>query len=404
MVTQLEYELMFQSIRELHIRMVILDTNDNIVYKIDGFLLGGNVTIDASSATRRTADGIQLYLKEGFIPAPDSPIWLNKRFELEVGLRSIKDNEIHYFKLGVFTFDSPTINISLSERSITFKGLDKMCLHDGTYGGKLNVPKTILTTNAPISEGIRTTIVGLGKETKYIIEDCTDDNGVVRNIPYKLEKDLGSTEYEIIQELANLYMWYQVYYDLDGNFRYEKYKNRLTDPIIWDFSDYDFRISSQTTDDFQNVKNVVTVWGGVQANLAQPYAISRNDDPNNKYSTVNIGERILPISMDKYYNNAQCQDCADYNLFMHSNLNEKISVTCLPIYLINEVNTLIKFNVPAHNLKGVYMIDKIGYPLKIDGIMSIEAHKIYDLTTQKDNILYPNSRLYPSNDIYPNSN
>ena len=404
MVTQTEYDLMFQSVRELHVKMTVLDTNDNIVDRIEGFLIDGSITIDSSSSIRRTADNIKLYLKNNFIPAPDSPIWLNKKFKLEIGIRSIKDNQIYYFNLGTFSYDQPQINISLTERTITFKGLDKMAFHDGTYNGKLDVPKTICNVDAPISQAIRTTITVLGHETKYIIEDCVDDSGTIRNIPYKLEKDIGSTEWDIIKELANLYMWYQVYYDVDGFFRYEKYKYRLTDSIIWDFSDYDFRITSQTIDDFQNVKNVIKVYGGEQSSGAQPSAIARNDDPTNKYSTVNIGEIILPVSESKYYTVGQCTDRANYELFLHSNLNEKISINCLPIYLINDVNTLIKFNVPAHNLKGVYMIDKIGYPLKIDGTMTIDAHKIYDLTSQEDNVLYPNGRLYPEDAIYPSSN
>lgn len=404
MVTQIEYDLMFQSVRELYIRMAVLDTNDNIIDRIEGFLIDGNITIDNSSSIRRTADSIKLYLKNNFIPASDSPIWLNKRFKLEVGIKSIKNDQIYYFNLGIFSYDQPQTNISLTERTITFKGLDKMAFHDGTYNGKLDVPKTICNVDAPISQAIRATIVGLGHETKYIIEDCVDDSGVIRNVPYKLEKDIGSTEWDIIKELSNLYMWYQCYYDIDGFFRYEKYKFRLTDPIIWDFSDYDFRITSQTIDDFQNVRNVIKVYGGEQGDGTQPSAIARNDDTTNKYSTVNIGERILPISETTYYTVGQCTDRANYELFLHSNLNEKISISCLPIYLINDVNTLIKFNVPAHNLKGVYMIDKIGFPLKIDGTMTIDAHKIYDLTSQEDNVLYPNGRLYPEDGLYPNSN
>ncbi|MBK5239841.1 hypothetical protein [Clostridium sp.] len=404
MVTQEEYDLMFQAVRELHVKMAILDTNDNIVDRIEGFLTDGSVTIDNSSSIRRTADSIKLYLKNNFIPSPDSPIWLNRKFKLEIGIRSIKNDQIYYFNLGIFNYDQPQINISLTECTITFRGIDKMAYHDGTYNGKLDMPKTICDIGIPISQAIRTTITGLGHETKYIIEDCVDDNGAIRGVPYKLEKDIGSTEWDIIKELSNLYMWYQCYYDVEGFFRYEKYKYRLTDPIIWDFSDYDFRITSQTIDDFQNVRNIIKVYGGEQTDGTQPSAIARNDDATNKYSTVNIGERIFPISESKYYTIAQCLDRANYELFLHSNLNEKISISCLPIYLINEVNTLIKFNVPAHNLKGVYMIDKISYPLKIDGTMSIDAHKIYDLTSQIDNVLYPNSRLFPKETIYPNSN
>lgn len=70
--------------------MAVLDMNDNIVDRIEEFLIDESIIIDNSFSIRRMADGIKLYLKNNFIPTPDIPIWLNQRFKLEVGIKSIK--------------------------------------------------------------------------------------------------------------------------------------------------------------------------------------------------------------------------------------------------------------------------------------------------------------------------
>ncbi len=77
-----------------------------------------------------------------------------------------------------------------------------------------------------------------------------------------------------------------------------------------------------------------------------------------------------------YFTNEQCQQRVNYEERMRTNLNERINVTCLPIYMI-DVNNLVRFNSIEDNVVGVYCVDEITLPIKYDGNMQFSAYKVY---------------------------
>ena len=61
---------------------------------------------------------------------------------------------------------------------------------------------------------------------------------------------------------------------------------------------------------------------------------------------------------------------------LHTNFNEKVNFTCIPLLFL-DVNKLINFNSPNHNLFGKYVIENISLGLKFDSLMNITAYKVY---------------------------
>lgn len=374
MYTQQEYKVHFQSIRQKYVKIQILNSSDKVVDQIETDIIDGNINIDAQSPIRRTCD-LKLKLKSEYIPSISSQIWLNKRFKLWIGIKDILTDDIVYFNKGIYVISNPIIDIQITEKTISIKGYDKMCLINGEISGYLK-NKVIINENIPIHEAIRATMSNLGGENKLLIETHE------YNTPYKIEKSIGNTIWDIIEELKDLYMDYQAYYDNNGYFRFDKIKNKINDSIIWNFNDHDFRINSSNEINFNNIKNNIIVYGKLKDDGIQPKAtvsITEANNPNNpfKIDGINgIGERSLSIEEDKYYTIEACQQRANYELWKHSNFLETISISCVPIYLI-DVNNLVEFNSVEDNVIGKYIINNINESLRYDGLMNIQAYKIY---------------------------
>ena len=85
----------------------------------------------------------------------------------------------------------------------------------------------------------------------------------------------------------------------------------------------------------------------------------------------------MTVTDDKIFTQEQANVRTDYELMKHGNLNEKISISCLPIYVLKE-NDIIYFNKPENGLVGKYLVDELSFNLKYDSLMSINAHKLYN--------------------------
>jgi hypothetical protein len=109
----------------------------------------------------------------------------------------------------------------------------------------------------------------------------------------------------------------------------------------------------------------------------QIQAISQNNIAGHKFSIDAIGQRNLPIVNEKIYSLQQAESLSQYNLWCHSNMGEKVEISCVPIYMI-DVNQLIYIKNNMLNIDGKYCITQISLPLKWNGIMNISCYLIYD--------------------------
>jgi len=258
------------------------------------------------------------------------------------------------------------INVS-NERTISLELVDKMYLLE-------NIPLEMTTkfsSGTPISDAIRLVVGTLGGETKLSIDTHP------YTIPYNLEFSSDQTVLDIVQKLKEMYMNWSAFYDLNGRFIFRKIPNTLNDPIVWDFIDKaDFRVDSQVTSDYSNMKNYVKVIGKTLDNGTTASAIVQNTDANSPYSIAKIGKKALVVKDENYFTNEQCQVNGEYQLFKHGNFNEQVTISSIPIYFL-DVEQNINFNFPEDGLVGKYCISSLGIDLKYDGKMSITGYRIY---------------------------
>lgn len=370
MTTQQEYRVHFQKSQQKYAKIQILNSKDIIVDEIETEVIGGNNNLDAMSSIRRVCD-LELKFKSNFIPSPSSQIWLNKRFRLWLGIKDILTDEIVWFNRGIYVISNPRIDIQIGNETISIKGYDKSCLLDGTITGELE-EKRVIEEGAPIHELIKDTAI-LGGETKLLIDNHD------YTVPYRIEKEAGSTIWELLDELRKLYMDWELYYDVNGYLRFNKIRNKLNDTVIHSFTD-DELITAKTIEiDFENIKNNIIVYGKLLDNGIQVKSqktITDINSPNSPFTIEKIGKRNLIINDTKYYTDEACTQRANYETWKHTNFNEKVSISCVPLLFLG-VNRLVEFNAPEHNLYGKYLIENISLGLKHDDIMHFTAWKVY---------------------------
>jgi len=368
---QIEYDVCFQKIREVFVKISLLDNNNKKIGEIQGVTLDGSINITTNSPIRRTCNLSLIVTDSSFLIGEDRKIWLDKRFKLEIGIKHLLTDEIVWFNKGIYAINQPKIHYNSTNKTLDLQGLDLMCNLDGTLSGSLEA-KTIINSSIDITTAIKTTAQSLGDVTRLNIENIN------KTTPYDIEKQAGDSVYSVLEELKNLYMDWELFFNENGTLIFRKIKNYINDPTILDFNqnnqdlitDYTFNI------DFENVRNKIIVYGRQLDNGIQIKSILENTDTNSPFNISKLGEKVLVETNDKLFEQDQADSQAEYKLFIHNNLNESVNIQCLPIYFL-DVNKLVSFNLEEINLVGKYLITDITIPLSISSLMSFNAYKVY---------------------------
>lgn len=124
-------------IREQFCKVVVLNFNELPLQEITGNIVSGSLTIDGSSACRRTVS-LQMITE---IPNVNEADWqIHTKYALFIGLKNFVDDkyeDIIWFPQGLFITTSLSIQNNLQGINISLTGKDKMCLLDGSVGGSV---------------------------------------------------------------------------------------------------------------------------------------------------------------------------------------------------------------------------------------------------------------------------
>lgn len=130
--------------RVQYAKIIFLSFKDEEPIKeIQGSITSGNLSVNGSSAIRRTINLTMLAsIDNSNLEDIDNEISINKKIKVLIGydnpLKSYKNyGDIIWFPCGLFVLSSANISRSTSGWNISITGKDKMCLLDGTAGGTL---------------------------------------------------------------------------------------------------------------------------------------------------------------------------------------------------------------------------------------------------------------------------
>lgn len=363
-----EIEILNQQIQTLHAKIELLDNNDNMLEEIQGICIDGSIDIDSDSIIRRTCSLNMILKDSSYLPLPNNKIWMDKKFRLLIGVENNVTNEIVWFNKGIYYFDNPSVSYNQESKTISFTGLDKMCWLDGTYNGNLGYI-TRIDGGTPIFDAIKSLLSIVG-ETKYIINDVEN-----MYLPYDLEKSETSTVSDFLTEIRDLYMGYEYFYNEDGYFVYQKIKQKRTDMVEWVFDeDTKCVVSYANTPAWANVKNRVLIWG-MQSDDGSQISYELKNQNENDFSIDAIGEKLLVVSEETIQTSEQAKSRAEYELWLHSSLNEQVVMDVIALYGI-DVNKLITINKAEVGVSGNYRITKLSYSLG-SGVMNVNCVKMY---------------------------
>ena len=412
MVTQNQYNVLRQPTRKLNIKIDLINENDVVVDSFEGIATEGNINLDGNSTYRRSGNMTIVFDKKyNLLPSPSSKIWFNKRIGIWILLEDYFDNIVH-FNMGRFAIDEVDLNFNSAEKTMSCQLKDYMAFLDGTLGGTLS-HKTVIEEGTPVSEAIRSVLTGL---VKISIEDIKIGD-MDLTLPYTIEKEAGTTIYDLLKEIIELYAGWDFYFDEKGYFIVEKIRDKRNDPVIevFDGTEKDFTLTTAPQIDFKNVRNSIYVWGrqlddGTQIKWNYRNRWARNDkaeldnltdkqngdichviNENNSYmwngstwelldfkvvpifNVEKIGEKAWTFSDDNVFNENQAKLRCEYELQQKSNMAEAINFSCVPLYYLEPHN---KINVDSV-IQGDYLIDSVTVPLDIESDMNSTAHKIY---------------------------
>lgn len=256
-ITSNQFRSVMQNMQSRYVRIELLNYQMQTVDLLEGVCASGSISIDANADIRRTCDLTLVIDNSSFNVASGGRIWLDRYCRVWVGIVSLITGEIEYTNCGVYIIDAPSYNYDAATNTLSLSLLDLMAKLTGLRNGYLPGVPVILKAGENIREAIIDTLA-LGGFTKYVVEEAPSPG----TIPNDLEFGQGATVYELLSGLRDIYPNYEMYFDVDNVFYYKPIPTGEDDPVYIDDTLWKEIVMSETIDvDFQNVKNVIEVYG-----------------------------------------------------------------------------------------------------------------------------------------------
>lgn len=468
-ITSGQFATALQNIQSRYIKIELLNYQFQTVDSLEGICTSGSISIDANADIRRTGS-ITLVIKDGtFQVESGSQVWLDKYVRVWVGIASLRTGEIEYVNCGLFIIDAPTYKYDASTNTLTLSLLDLMAKLTGMRNGYLPGVPVVLSAGENIRQAIIDTLA-LGGFTKYVVEEAPSPG----TIPNDLEFSQGATVYDLLAGLRDIYPDYEIFFDVNGVFYYKPIPTGDDEPILVDDTTWqNIVVSEQVVVDFQNVKNVIEVYGrthdpahfstettvsstgAINLTIAdvsaytegmiygftltdnpgytaptlqinslatypilmsdgttpaeivaesgeiyfcvefkgtywnwlghlQAYGYAEDDNPQSPfYVNSTVGKIRLPLFDGEYANcisDDLAQQRAEYELWMHTNMNNSVTLSCVPVYWM-DVNILVEYTTQVNQETNQYLIKSITFGLGPSDSMTVNMIKYYPTTT-----------------------
>lgn len=389
-ITQQDLDILNQSTQEVFLYLEVLNQDYKILDEIQGEVISANFSIDANSDVRRTCS-FQIHVTDSsFLLSEDSKIWLNRLFRAYIGYRHIRTGEIVKYNQGIYVPNTYSYSYNYSDNTLSLDGSDLMVRLTSDYGGQLT-DTSIISQEKGVN--IRTAMIDtldyFGKIKKYLIGDIgaeitpTEDTPDPRLLPYEIKISYGSAILELLTELRDVWVGWEIFFDVDGTFVCQMIPNCAEDPIyisetVWD----KIVISEQTTVNQSDIKNHIVIYGetistGENAGK-QIKGEAKEENPESPFAISKIGDLISVKSDDVYskiYSDDYANQRAEYELYLAAKINDSISLECLLIPWL-EVNQKVSYRSQQTNEVHEYIVKSISFEVG-KGTMSVEMMRFY---------------------------
>lgn len=306
-ITQTDINLLHKP-KKLHLRAYLLNQKNQIIDNLEGLIISGSGSDDSASDIRKSCNFVIHSLDDSYNIGEYNRIWLKNRVRIDIGFEDF--DQIYWYTKGIYLFDSCDYAFSGSTRDITFTCSDLVKSIDGTHGGLMDSKSLVIKGHSYDKE----TGLWSGNDIKTVVEDLllqnniTDfhvdtigqisclreyaanwkqnrmdtgtshesvtrdeangyddlenDHGTWHMVPYDLEFSVGTTLWEILVKLRDLYPGYEMFFDKDGMFVFQPIPICNHDIDVLDHTQLEgLVISENSGTDLTTVRNATRVYG-----------------------------------------------------------------------------------------------------------------------------------------------
>lgn len=253
--TQDDIRILTQSNRNVYCYLDILNKNFKKIGSLDGQVISDSYSFAANSDVRKTMS-LSIHVEDSsFLIGRDKKIWYDKYIDVSMGIKDIRTQEIIKYPIGVFLFYDINYHYSVSDRTLNISLVDRVAELNGDKSGILSGMETKIEAGADMRSALVDTVSNLGKISKFRI----DDPG--KEIPYDLEFSQGSTVWDIIKTIRDLYPGWEAFFDGD-TFIFQSYPTTTSAPVVLDSGIMQpLVISENPSHKMNETKNVIELWG-----------------------------------------------------------------------------------------------------------------------------------------------
>lgn len=282
-IQQKDIDLLRQRTKTIHTKIQLLNAKFMVIDEIQGVFIDGSISTDNRSDIRNTFDATILVKDNSYITAETSRVWIDKHVRVYIGFLHQRTGEIIWYMKGVYNFNDNSFTYDATTRTLKISCLDLVSTLDGTLGGTLIGHETQVPKDSEIRDVIVKTVTQLGQCSSYRIGY---QNAVV---PYDMKWDTGSTVWDMLKELRDLYYSYEMFFDGD-TFVCQRVPMDNEEPVVLDHKTFDnYVINESLTNSFSEVRNVIEVWGET---TKSNYYSEESTYENNTYTFTVTGASI----------------------------------------------------------------------------------------------------------------
>lgn len=285
-ITQDDYNIIRQTYQTRYIRLDILDFDYRYLDSIEGFLTEASFNINANSDIRRSCnlslvvygrDAGKLNVESG------SEIWLDKLLRPSIGIENARTGKIRWYKQGIFLINRPTWDWDSQNNTLKFDGIDLMAQFTGQRNGVIGGTEIKISSGENVRDAFVNFLELSGfPSSKINISECTLDDGTIQDVPNDITLSQGSTYYDVFAALRDILPSYQIYFDVDGVFHYNKIPTGKNETVEMDDILISRLLTSESINtDFASVKNYIEVYGRPWELDVYPTEISISDNTLN---------------------------------------------------------------------------------------------------------------------------
>ena len=257
-----------QPVRNISLKVNVLDYDYNIIDEISGLALSASLSIDADSDIRRTIN-IEMMVSTGYTLTTSmggnvglywragNPYWFDKYIQIYVGTENILTGETDWVNQGIYLINTPTINYDAMTHSLSFEGVDLMSKLTGLRNGYIEGITYQYPSGSTIADVIRAILKQQGF-TKAIIQTPP-----VAELPYDINIDIGGTAYDALSQIRDINPNWEMFFDVDGVFYFQQIPSGTPTevPVVNDKIWEQVVISYDLETNFEDVKNYIDVVG-----------------------------------------------------------------------------------------------------------------------------------------------